>query len=205
MAFMDPNTSSEFPHGSSNFHTYYSQTKKGGGVIDLGLSLRTIQHETYLPSSPNFLILTCMRIKVIGLDGYGELIDWSQTSYSSNSQMKTEETGNQRLAQGYYNAGEESRRKMAYVKVNMDGSVVGRKVCVLDHGTYSTLALQLDNMFGMQTMSGLRLFQDESEFSLVYRDREGIWKNVGDVPWKDFVGTVNRMRIARRNDALLPF
>lgn len=89
-----------------------------------------------------------MRIKVIGLDGYGELIDWSQTSYSSNSELKTEETGNHILARGYYNAGEESRGKLAYVKVNMDGSVVGRKVCVLNHGSYSTLALQLDNMFG---------------------------------------------------------
>ncbi|KAG2261715.1 hypothetical protein Bca52824_068794 [Brassica carinata] len=189
---MDQNTPTELSHGSSNFHTYYSQTKKDGGVIDLGLSLRTIQHETYLPST-----------SMIGLDGYGELIGWSHRSYT---QLKSEEPVNQRLAQRYYNDGEEGRGKLAYyVKVNMDGSVVGRKVCVLDQGTYSTLALQLDNMFGMQTVSGLKLFQDESEFSLVYRDREGIWRNVGDVPWKEFVASVNRMRIARRNNALLPY
>ncbi|CAH8381737.1 unnamed protein product [Eruca vesicaria subsp. sativa] len=191
---MDPNTPAEFSHESSNFHTYYSQTKKGGGggVIDLGLSLSTIQHETYHPSS-----------QMIGLDGYGELIDWSQRSYT---QLKSEEPVNQRLDQQYYNDGEEGRGKLAYyVKVNMDGSVVGRKVRILDQGTYSTLALQLDNMFGMQTVSGLKLFQDDSEFSLVYRDREGIWRNVGDVPWKQFVVTVNRMRIARRNNALLPY
>ncbi|KAG2242636.1 hypothetical protein Bca52824_095516 [Brassica carinata] len=95
-----------------------------------------------------------MQIKVIGLDGYGELI------------------------------------------------VVGAKVCVLDQGTYSTLALQLDNMDADRV--GLKLFQDESEFSLVYRDREGIWRNVGDVPWKEFVASVNRMRIARRNNAFFP-
>lgn len=147
---------------------------------------------------------------MIGLDGYGELIDWSQPNYNSNTQMKSEETGNQILAQGYHNDEEESRGKLAYVKVNLDGLVVGRKVCLLDQGAYSTLALQLDDMFGkpcsdsqlpatsmfqkvlphefvfagMQTMSGLRLFQTESEFSLVYRDREGIWRTVGDVPWK---------------------
>ncbi|VVB03715.1 unnamed protein product [Arabis nemorensis] len=191
---MEPNTPAEFFQGSSKFHTYYSQTKKGGGVIDLGLSLRTIQHETYLPSG-----------RMIGLDGYGELIDWSQPSYNSNKQPKSEETENQKLAQGYYDDEEESIGKLAYVKVNMDGLVVGRKVCLLDQGAYSNLALQLDNMFGMQTVSGLRLFQAESEFSLVYRDREGIWRNVGDVPWKEFVVIVNRMRIARRNEALLPF
>ncbi|KAL1208268.1 Auxin-responsive protein IAA32 [Cardamine amara subsp. amara] len=189
---MDPNTPADFFHESSKFHTYYSQTKKGGGVIDLGLSLRTIQHETYLPSGQS-------------LDGYGELIDWSQPSYNSNTQLNNEESGNQRLAQGYYNGEEESRGKLAYVKVNMDGIVVGRKVCLLDQGAYSTLALQLDDMFGMQTVLGLRLFQAESEFSLVYRSKEGIWRNVGDVPWKEFVKSVDRLRIARRNEAILPF
>lgn len=83
---------------------------------------------------------------MIGLDG--ELIDWSQPSYNSNTQLESEKSGNQRLAQGYYNDEEESRGKLAYVKVNMDGIVVGRKVCLLDLGAYSALALQLDDMFG---------------------------------------------------------
>ncbi|XP_010502082.1 PREDICTED: auxin-responsive protein IAA32-like isoform X1 [Camelina sativa] len=192
---MDPNTPADFFQGSSKFHTYYSHTKKGGGVIDLGLSLRTIQHETYLPSG-----------QMIGVDGYGDLIDWSQTRYSSNTQLKSEETRNRRLSEEYYNDEKESRRKLNYVKVNLDGLVVGRKVCLLSQGNYSTLALQLDDMFGMQTtVSGLRLFQTESEFSLVYRDMEGIWRNVGDVPWKEFVESVDRMRIARRNHVLPPF
>ncbi|OAP10041.1 MEE10 [Arabidopsis thaliana] len=132
---MDPNTPADFFQGSSKFHTYYSQTKKGGGVIDLGLSLRTIQHETYLPPARS-------------LDGYGELIDWSQPSYNSITQLKSEDTGHQRLAQGYYNNEGESRGKYAYVKVNLDGLVVGRKVCLVDQGAYATLALQLNDMFG---------------------------------------------------------
>ncbi|XP_010513828.1 PREDICTED: auxin-responsive protein IAA32-like isoform X1 [Camelina sativa] len=192
---MDPNTPADFFQGSSKFHTYYSHSKKGGGLIDLGLSLRTIQHETCLPSSG----------QMIGLDGYEDLIEWSQPRYNCNTQLKSEDTGNQRLAQGYYNNEKESRGTLTYVKVNLDGLVVGRKVCLLSQGNYSTLALQLDDMFGMQTVSGLRLFQTESEFSLVYRDIEGIWRNVGDVPWKEFVESVDRMRIARRNHVLPPF
>ncbi|XP_010513830.1 PREDICTED: auxin-responsive protein IAA32-like isoform X2 [Camelina sativa] len=190
---MDPNTPADFFQGSSKFHTYYSHSKKGGGLIDLGLSLRTIQHETCLPSSGQ------------SLDGYEDLIEWSQPRYNCNTQLKSEDTGNQRLAQGYYNNEKESRGTLTYVKVNLDGLVVGRKVCLLSQGNYSTLALQLDDMFGMQTVSGLRLFQTESEFSLVYRDIEGIWRNVGDVPWKEFVESVDRMRIARRNHVLPPF
>lgn len=87
----------------------------------------------------------------------------------------------------------------------MDGFVVGRKVCVLDHGGHSSLAHQLEDMFGMQSVSGLRLFERRSEFSLVYRDKEGTWRNAGDVSWKELVENVERLRIKRRNDSLLSF
>ena len=48
---------------------------------------------------------------------------------------------------------EGGRKKWGYVKVTMDGFVVGRKVCVLDHGGHSTLAHQLEDMFGKVLMS----------------------------------------------------
>ncbi|AAF31028.1 Contains similarity to IAA13 auxin inducible protein gi/1363484 from Arabidopsis thaliana [Arabidopsis thaliana] len=129
---MDSDPLGVFPN-SPKYHPYYSQTTEFGGVIDLGLSLRTIQHEIYHSSGQS------------------------------------------------------------------------RKVCVLDHGSYSTLAHQLEDMFGMQSVSGLRLFQMESEFCLVYRDEEGLWRNAGDVPWNEFIESVERLRITRRNDAVLPF
>ncbi|CAN8293380.1 unnamed protein product [Cochlearia groenlandica] len=100
-----------------------------------------------------------------------------------------------------YNEG--GRRKWGYVKVTMDGFVVGRKVCFLDHVGYPTLAHQLEDMFGMQSESGQRLFKTESEFSLVYRDEEGTWRNASDVSWREFIETVERLRITRRNNNLL--
>jgi len=59
-----------------------------------------------------------------------------------------------------YCSNEGYRRKWGYVKVTMDGFVVGRKVCVLDHGSYSTLAHQLEDMFGKFFMGSLG-FKDE--------------------------------------------
>jgi len=59
-----------------------------------------------------------------------------------------------------YCSNEGYRRKWGYVKVTMDGLVVGRKVCVLDHGSYSTLAHQLEDMFGKFFMGSLG-FKDE--------------------------------------------
>ncbi|XP_010527772.1 PREDICTED: auxin-responsive protein IAA32 [Tarenaya hassleriana] len=185
---------------SSRFHACYSQTKEGGSIIDLGLSLGTQQHENYHSSG-----------HMMGLDGYGELIDWSQSS-CSDSRLKNharehgkfvqEECSNETIEEG---DGVGSRGKWAYVKVNMDGFVVGRKVCVHDHGGYTSLARRLEDMFGMLSVSGLGLLEVGSEFSLVYQDKEGTWRNVGDVPWREFVESVKRLRIARRDDARLAF
>lgn len=37
---------------------------------------------------------------------------------------------------------------------------------------------------GRQCESGLRLFENDSEFSLFYKDGDENWRRVGDVPWK---------------------
>lgn len=82
-----------------------------------------------------------------GYGGYGEPVDWPQLeaqSRNSNSGCPKvipedceEET-----------EGVQSKERWAYVKVNMDGVVIGRKICVLDLAGYSSLALQLEDMFG---------------------------------------------------------
>ncbi|EYU30011.1 hypothetical protein MIMGU_mgv1a019897mg, partial [Erythranthe guttata] len=96
--------------------------------------------------------------------------------------------------------GVQSKQKWSYVKVNMDGVIVGRKICILDDMDYFSLALQLEDMFGKQSISGLRLFEAESAFSLYYKDKDELWRAVGDVPWKEFVDRVKRMRIACKDE-----
>ncbi|XWS22468.1 hypothetical protein CRYUN_Cryun29cG0037400 [Craigia yunnanensis] len=177
---------------NSTLHSVYYQTKEDNGIIDLGLSLKTLQPEAYHPSR-----------HMVSLEGYSDLISYPQT----NSQLKSSNTGYSRLAPEDCHdevEGVQSRERWAYVKVNMDGVMVGRKVCMLDHGGYSGLARQLEEMFGRHTASGLRLFEVESEFSLFYKDMEENWRNVGDVPWKEFVERVKRLRISRKNEALHP-
>ena len=80
---------------------------------------------------------------MVSLEGYSDLISYPQT----NSQLNRSNTGYSRLAPEDCE-GVHSRERWAYVKVNMDGVMVGRKVCMLDHGGYSTLARQLEEMFG---------------------------------------------------------
>lgn len=86
---------------------------------------------------------------VVSLEGYDYLIDWPQAQ--ANPSLKTSNSLNSRGILedcDEESEGVQSKERWAYVKVNMDGVVVGRKVCILDHGGYSSLARQLEDMFG---------------------------------------------------------
>uniref|UniRef100_A0ACD5ZEW6 Uncharacterized protein n=1 Tax=Avena sativa TaxID=4498 RepID=A0ACD5ZEW6_AVESA len=107
---------------------------------------------------------------------------------------------------------EESEKKgrvPGWVKVNMDGEVIGRKVDLNAHRSYKTLALALEIMFtkpsaglcASNSTKSLKLLDSSSEYQLTYEDRDGDWMLVGDVPWEMFVGSVKRLRIMRTSDA----
>ncbi|KAG4907537.1 hypothetical protein AAZX31_20G108900 [Glycine max] len=185
---MESNTS-RFLLNSSTLHSVFYQEKQDDGIIDLGLSLGTVRHEAY-HSSANLYD--------------EELMDWPH----SNLNLKNSRTMHSRSVHQNFDEeieGVQSNERWAYVKVNMDGVTIGRKICVLDHGGYSSLALQLEDMFGSQSVSGLRLFQSGSEYSLFYKDRQDNWRPVGDVPWKEFIECVKRLRIARKNSGIVSY
>ncbi|MFS7930403.1 putative transcription factor interactor and regulator AUX-IAA family [Helianthus anomalus] len=81
------------------------------------------------------------------------------------------------------------------VKVNMDGTLIGRKVDLYAHTSYETLAQTLENMFYGTCSS--RLLNGTSEFVLTYEDKDGDCMLVGDVPWQMFLSSVKRLRILR--------
>lgn len=79
-----------------------------------------------------------------------DLMDWP----NSNLNLKNPSTTHSRSVQENFDEeieGVQSNERWAYVKVNMDGVSIGRKICILDHGGYSSLAIQLEDMFGMQS------------------------------------------------------
>ncbi|PHT33355.1 hypothetical protein CQW23_25155 [Capsicum baccatum] len=161
---MDSNSSEYLLNHATLPSVYYqSNNKEDGNFIDLGLSLRALQPESYYPTTHG---------------GYDELIDWQQL----HPQLRNNSTTNyDHIDEG---EGAQTKHSWGYVKVNMDGVIVGRKICILQHSNYPSLAIQLEDMFGKQSMDRLRLFQDGSEFSLFYKDMNEQWRTVGDVPWK---------------------
>ncbi|XVE65759.1 hypothetical protein DITRI_Ditri08aG0025400 [Diplodiscus trichospermus] len=105
---------------------------------------------------------------------------------------------------------------LGFVKVNMDGIPIGRKVDLNAHSCYESLAQALEDMFlrsansvgaeKEQVTKPSKLLDGSSEFVLTYEDKEGDWMLVGDVPWRMFLASVRRLRIMRTSDSngLLP-
>lgn len=100
-------------------NSVYCEGKGENGIIDLGLSLRTLEQPE------------------VGIEGRGYMNWGGQEDYYCCSNEEDAEVVQSKQQQ-----------RWAYVKVNMDGVIVGRKVCIFQHATYSTLALQLEDMFG---------------------------------------------------------
>ncbi|XP_073145685.1 auxin-responsive protein IAA12-like [Henckelia pumila] len=101
-----------------------------------------------------------------------------------------------------------------FVKVNIDGFPIGRKVDLNAHSCYETLAYTLDDMFrpgvtdgakrsNMEEQVGMptRLLGGVSDFVLTYEDKDGDWMLVGDVPWEMFLSAVRRLRIMKTDEA----
>ncbi|CAF1699849.1 hypothetical protein HID58_051855 [Brassica napus] len=101
--------------------------------------------------------------------------------------------------------------QVGFIKVNMDGVAIGRKVDLNAHSSYENLAHTLEDMFfrtspGTIGLTGqftkpLRLLDGSSEFVLTYEDKEGDWMLVGDVPWRMFITSVKRLRVMKTSEA----
>ncbi|XP_076915797.1 auxin-responsive protein IAA32-like [Bidens hawaiensis] len=183
---MASDSSSTYLLNHADLHSLYYQTNnETGGIIDLGLSLRVLQPQTYGHSEHPHVS-----------DDYQDLVEWNQLHPYQSQDDTVDNVVDER------NMFQRTKQQSDFVKINMDGVLIGRKICVLDHSSYLSLATQLEDMFGKQSSCSLRLFESGSEYSLWYKDRDEQWRIAGDVPWKEFVDSVTRMRIMLKDDTL---
>ncbi|KAL9232131.1 hypothetical protein vseg_007272 [Gypsophila vaccaria] len=112
----------------------------------------------------------------------------------------------------------ENSNKGLFVKINMDGVPIGRKVDLSAYNCYENLSSAVDTLFrGLLTAlkdssaGGTENKQEDQkpitglldgtgEYTLVYEDTEGDRMLVGDVPWQMFVSTVKRLRVLKTSD-----
>ncbi|XP_042492357.1 auxin-responsive protein IAA26-like [Macadamia integrifolia] len=111
----------------------------------------------------------------------------------------------------------EASRKTLFVKINMDGVPIGRKVDLKAYDSYEKLSSAVDELFrdllaaqGDSSAAGDQkkaepkaitgLLDGKGEYTLVYEDNEGDRMLVGDVPWQMFVSTVKRLRVLKSSE-----
>lgn len=112
----------------------------------------------------------------------------------------------------------ETSRKGLFVKINMDGVPIGRKVDLRAYDSYEKLSTAVDELFrgllaaqkdssasgsmnsGQEEKAITGLLDGTGEYTLVYEDNEGDRMLAGDVPWPMFVSTVKRLRVLKSSE-----
>ncbi|CAA0822390.1 Auxin-responsive protein IAA26 [Striga hermonthica] len=106
----------------------------------------------------------------------------------------------------------DNRPKTLFVKINMDGVPIGRKVDLKAYDSYDKLSCAVDELFRglLAAQSDFSaeeerkvaggLLNGNREYTLVYEDNEGDRMLVGDVPWHMFVSTVKRLRVLKSSE-----
>ncbi|CAM0946124.1 unnamed protein product [Alopecurus aequalis] len=109
----------------------------------------------------------------------------------------------------------EETKRAPFVKINMDGIPIGRKIDLSAFNSYEMLSLAVDKLFrhllAAQKDPGTKechqeelaisgLLDGTGEYTLVYEDYEGDRVLVGDVPWGMFVSSAKRLRVLRTSD-----
>ncbi|EXB74586.1 Auxin-responsive protein IAA26 [Morus notabilis] len=134
---------------------------------------------------------------------------------SSSSKPATTESQNDKIPR---DKPVETSGKGLFVKINMDGVPIGRKVDLKAYDSYQKLSSAVDELFrGLlaaqrdSSAGGIQIKQEEEkaitglldgsgEYTLVYEDNEGDRMLVGDVPWQMFVSTVKRLRVLKSSE-----
>lgn len=83
-----------------------------------------------------------------------------------------------------------------YVKVNMEGVAIARKVDLSLHHSFQTLKPTLMDMFG-KWLSETGHQEYSYNYNLAYQDREGDWLFTQDVPWRSFILSVQRLKLLK--------
>ncbi|KAF3446724.1 hypothetical protein FNV43_RR11904 [Rhamnella rubrinervis] len=97
-----------------------------------------------------------------------------------------------------------------FVKINMEGVPIGRKVDLKAYDSYHNLSYAIDQLFRDLVSNQQALnhqycshsnynahANNEDQYTLVYEDNDGDRMLVGDVPWQMFVSTAKRLRVLK--------
>ncbi|KAI3783793.1 hypothetical protein L1987_42880 [Smallanthus sonchifolius] len=85
------------------------------------------------------------------------------------------------------------------VKVTMQGAAYGRKVDLQKFNSYEQLYTTLNEMFKEFADGNLAIGELVSDYNFVYKDGDGDWMVMGDLPWNMFITTCKSLMIIKVN------
>ncbi|XP_056699088.1 auxin-responsive protein IAA26 isoform X2 [Spinacia oleracea] len=183
------------------------------------VELQSAEKKTFSPSSaltavPNISQKRAAPTPVVGwppIRSFRKNLASSSSSGKSVPEPQSTKGANEKPAK-------DNSIKGLFVKINMDGIPIGRKVDLSVYNNYDSLSSSVDELFrgllSAQTDSCTGaidnkheeqkaitgLLDGSGEYTLVYEDNEGDRVLVGDVPWHMFVSTVKRLRVLKSSD-----
>ncbi|KAF5726183.1 auxin-responsive protein IAA26-like [Tripterygium wilfordii] len=138
---------------------------------------------------------------------------------TDNYASKLESESPKKIAENINGKDGGTEKQHLFVKINMEGVPIGRKVDLKAYDSYEKLSVAIDKLFrgllaaqGDLSAAGNEIDADESkgiagsgsgrngEYTLVYEDYEGDRILVGDVPWQMFVSTAKRLRVLKSSE-----
>ncbi|XP_008220118.1 PREDICTED: auxin-responsive protein IAA2-like [Prunus mume] len=137
------------------------------------------------------------------------------SSKSSFSKPPNSESPNEILQDGSSGKSDTNSKPHMFVKINMEGVPIGRKINLKAYDSYEKLSLAIDELF-QGLLAAQRVCSDvekedkkgetksithgNGEYTLLYEDHEGDRMLVGDVPWNMFVSTAKRLRVLKSSE-----
>ncbi|CAL8996505.1 unnamed protein product [Prunus brigantina] len=134
---------------------------------------------------------------------------------SSFSKPPNLESPNEILQEGSSGKSDTNSKPHMFVKINMEGVPIGRKINLKAYDSYEKLSLAIDELF-QGLLAAQRVCSDvekedmkgetksithgNGEYTLLYEDHEGDRMLVGDVPWNMFVSTAKRLRVLKSSE-----
>ncbi|KAJ4826127.1 hypothetical protein Tsubulata_038638 [Turnera subulata] len=123
------------------------------------------------------------------VDGDQGLVGWPPIKCRKNKKLYRQNSNNRTVDNGCAQC--QSRPPNSnYVKVKMEGLVIARKIDITKYHCFQALKQTLLGMFGLSQ-------EDIDDYRLTYQDREGDWLLAEDMPSRNVMASVQRLRLMR--------
>ncbi|KAJ3670957.1 hypothetical protein LUZ60_008383 [Juncus effusus] len=201
------NSSHNFSHGAKRDFTDAIKAKRQGYNARIGMELSLSTSVKTEEAKHNTARETSSKLHANSRNAPAPVVGWPpirsfRKNIASSSKQSPEPQNHETEVKPVINHNKKGR----FVKINMDGVPIGRKVNLTAFDGYEKLCNAIKLLFkdlrDAQNGNGedeifSHLLDGTGEYTLVYEDNEGDRVLASDVPWRMFVSMAKRLRVLK--------